>query len=128
MGKLKFGELELSILRIVRELGRVTVRDVYKSLGSEGGYTTIMTVMSRMADKGDLKREKMGKHYVYWSNSQNTSSSQNVLKRIQDKIFGGRRASMVSYLLEMDQDISDQELEELEKLIQKKRSESDTHG
>ena len=128
MRKLGFGELELSILKIVREQGRVTVRDVYESLGSGGSYTTIMTVMSRMADKGELMREKEGKQYVYWVISQNAFSSKNVLKRIQDKIFGGKPTAMVSYLLEVDQEISDKELEEIEKLIQKRRSERKKRG
>src|SRR3990167_1271052 len=90
MGKLGFGELELSILKIIRELGRATVRDIYKSLGSEGSYTTIMTVMSRMTDKGELMREKEGKQYIYWVDPQNDSPSKNILQRIQDKIFGRR--------------------------------------
>lgn len=123
MVKLGFGELELSILKVVKELGRATVRDVYKSLGSEGGYTTIMTVMSRMADKGELMREKEGKQYTYWMASQNETSSKNILKRIQDKIFGGKPTAMVSYLLEVDSEISDKELEEIEELIQKRRVE-----
>ena len=123
MAKLGFGELELSILKIIKGLGRVTVRDVYESLGSEGGYTTIMTVMSRMTDKGELMREKEGKQYVYWIVSQNESSSKNILKRIQDKIFGGKPTAMVSYLLDADSEISDKDLEEIEKLIQKRRSE-----
>ncbi len=123
MAKLGFGELELSILKIIKGLGRVTVRDVYESLGSEGGYTTIMTVMSRMADKGELMREKEGKQYFYWIVSQNESSSKNILKRIQDKIFGGKPTAMVSYLLDADSEISDKDLEEIEKLIQKRRSE-----
>jgi BlaI family transcriptional regulator, penicillinase repressor len=123
VAKLGFGELELSILKIIKGLGRVTVRDVYESLGSEGGYTTIMTVMSRMADKGELMREKEGKQYVYWIVSQNESSSKNILKRIQDKIFGGKPTAMVSYLLDADSEISDKDLEEIEKLIQKRRSE-----
>lgn len=123
MAKLGFGELELSILKIIKGLGRVTVRDVYESLGSEGGYTTIMTVMSRMADKGELMREKEGKQYVYWIVSQNESSSKNILKRIQEKIFGGKPTAMVSYLLDADSEISDKDLEEIEKLIQKRRSE-----
>src|SRR3989337_284966 len=111
-----------SILKIVRELGRVTVRDIYKSLGSEGSYTTIMTVMSRMADKGELMREKEGKQYIYWVDPQNDSPSKNILQRIQDKIFGGKSTAMVSYLLEANQEISDQELAEIEKLIHKRRS------
>lgn len=123
MGKLGFGELELSILQTVRKLGRVTVRDVYASLGSEGSYTTVMTVMSRMADKGELMREKEGKQYFYWIESTNQAPSKNILQRIQDKIFGGKSTAMVSYLLEADQEISDQELAEIAELIQKRRSE-----
>lgn len=123
MAKLGFGELELSILKIIRECGRVTVREVYEKLGSEGGYTTIMTVMSRMADKGELMREKEGKQYTYWIAPQNESSSKNILKRIQDKIFAGKPTAMVSYLLDADSEISDKDLEEIEKLIQKRRSE-----
>lgn len=123
MVKLGFGELELSILKIIRECGRVTVREVYEKLGSEGGYTTIMTVMGRMADKGELMREKEGKQYTYWIASQNEFSSKNILKRIQDKIFAGKPTAMVSYLLDTDSEISDKDLEEIEKLIQKRRSE-----
>ena len=127
MAKLGFGELELAILKIIRELGRVTVREVYEKLGSEGGYTTIMTVMSRMADKGELMREKEGKHYIYWIVSHNESSSKSMLKRIQDKIFGGKPTAMVSYLLDADDEISDKDLEEIEKLIHKRRAEK-KHG
>lgn len=123
MEKLRFGELELSILKIIRECGRVTVRQVFEKLGSKGSYTTIMTVMSRMADKGELMREKEGKQYTYWMISQNESSSKNILRRIQDKIFGGKPTAMVSYLLDVDSEISDKDLEEIEKLIQKRRSE-----
>lgn len=123
MGKLGFGELELSILQTVQKLGRATVRDVYASLGSQGSYTTIMTVMSRMADKGELMREKEGKQYFYWIESTNQAPSKSILQRIQDKIFGGKSTAMVSYLLEADQELSDQELAEIEKLIQKRRSE-----
>ena len=58
MKKRSFGELELSILKIIEESGECTVRFVYEKLGNQGSYTTIMTVMSRMAEKGDLTRKK----------------------------------------------------------------------
>jgi len=124
--RLGFGELELSILKIVRELGRVTVREVYERLGSEGSYTTVMTVMSRLSDKGELTRQKEGKQYLYWISSQSESSSKGILKRIQDKIFGGKPTALVSYLL-ADEEITDEDLEEIENLIQKRRTEK-KHG
>lgn len=127
MQRLKFGELELKVLNIVRQLKRATVREVYEQLGSKGSYTTIMTVMSRMAEKGELAREKEGKQYVYQILSQSSSPSKSILHRIQEKIFGGRSSALVSYLLNSDQKISDQELSEIEELIRKKRHEKD-HG
>jgi hypothetical protein len=38
-------------------------------------------------------------------------------------IFGGKPTAMVSYLLDADSEISDKDLEEIEKLIQKRRLE-----
>ncbi len=123
MGKLGFGELELSILQTVQKLGRTTVRDVYRSLGSPGSYTTIMTVMSRMADKGELTRKKEGKKYMYWIAEHNQARCKTILKRIQDKLFGGKSTAMVSYLLENDLEISDEELAQIEQMIQKRKLE-----
>jgi len=123
MGKLGFGELELAILKIVQDKGKVSVRDVYTALSNGGSYTTIMTVMSRMAEKGELMREKEGKQYFYWMESRNQTPSKNILQRIQKKIFGGKSTAMVSYLLDADNSISDQELADIEMLIQKRRKE-----
>lgn len=122
MAKRGFGELELSILKRVRELGRVSVRSIYERLGGQGSYTTIMTVMSRLAEKGELKREKQGKQYVYWIEPQHVPPFKNILKRIQDRIFGGKPLEMMSYLLESDPQISNEELEEIERLIKKRKA------
>ncbi len=122
MRKLAFGELEFSILKIIRKLGRTTVRAVYEGLGSEGSYTTIMTVMSRMADKGELEREKEGRQYLYWASKSRNLPANSLLQRIKNKIFGGKPLAMVSYLLETD-DLNTEDLEEIEKLIKKRKVE-----
>ena len=128
MGKLGFGELELFILKVIRKLGKTSVRDVYEKLPIKGSYTTVMTVMSRLAEKGELLREKEGKHYIYWISSQTSAPSKTILKRIRDKLFGGKGLSMLSYLIETDEEISEQDLKEIEKLIQKRREEQKDHG
>lgn len=128
MSQRGFGELELCVLKTVREMGEVSVRDVYTRIGGSGSYTTIMTVMSRLADKGELLREKRGKQFIYWIASNGANASKGILKRIQEKIFGGKGALMVSYLLESDEEISDRELEEIEELIRKRRREGKSRG
>lgn len=128
MEQFAFGELELSVLKVVRELGRASVHEVCRKLKNQRSYTTVMTVMSRLSEKGELEREKEGKQYIYWVSSENRCRSQGLLQRIQDKIFGGKRSAMVSYLLEADQEISDEELCEIETMIQQKRLQSKKNG
>jgi predicted transcriptional regulator len=61
------GELELAIMRVVWGRDSVTVRDVWEVLSKKRdlAYTTVMTVMNRLTEKGLLLVEKRGKtgHY-----------------------------------------------------------------
>ncbi|MFA4016317.1 MAG: hypothetical protein RUDDFDWM_001420 [Candidatus Fervidibacterota bacterium] len=60
--------LESEVLRIVWKKGEASVRDVWLAMCSYGkrrAYTTIMSVMVRLYQKGFLKRKKHGKRYIY---------------------------------------------------------------
>jgi len=112
-----FGELELAILQIFRSNEKLTVREVLESLRGDDKYTTIMTVMSRMVEKKLLARQRVGQQYEYWINETAQTTQPNFLDKLKQKIFGGKSASMVSYLLESSNDITDVELEAMEKII-----------
>ena len=61
------GPLELEIMECVWERGDSTVLEIHECLGKkrEIAYTTVMTVMMRLWQKGFLKRIKDGKNYIY---------------------------------------------------------------
>ena len=61
------GELELAIMRVAWSRESVTVRDVLQALARKRplAYTTVMTVMGRLADKGLLTAEKRARTYHY---------------------------------------------------------------
>lgn len=61
------GGLELAIMRVAWSRESVTVRDVLSILARKRplAYTTVMTVMSRLGDKGVLIAEKRGKTHHY---------------------------------------------------------------
>lgn len=113
-----FGELELAILQIFREGNKFTVREVLEFLDRDDKYTTIMTVMNRLVEKKMLARRRIGLQYEYWINNSSHVSQPNLLERFKQKIFGGKSASMVNYLLESSSDITDDELAQMEQLIQ----------
>jgi predicted transcriptional regulator len=61
------GELEGAVMQIVWARGEVNVREVWLTLQPTRplAYTTVMTVMSRLAQKGVLAVRKHGKSYYY---------------------------------------------------------------
>lgn len=64
------GPLEAEILNAVwGSDGTVTVRQVVERLNAKRpkplAYTTVMTVMSRLAEKGVLRRQREGRGYLY---------------------------------------------------------------
>ena len=54
-------------MRAMWKLERGTVEEVRQSLPSrhQGAYTTIQTILNRLAERGLLQRERMGKAFVY---------------------------------------------------------------
>lgn len=61
------GELQRRVMEVLWTCDECTVRDVHARLNAERpiAYTTVMTVMSRLAEQGVLEREKRGKTGVY---------------------------------------------------------------
>ena len=63
------GELETAVMEEVWRRGEATVRDVHGALNAsaprERAYTTVMTVMTRLCEKGMLSRARRGRRDVY---------------------------------------------------------------
>ncbi|HEX2877891.1 MAG TPA: BlaI/MecI/CopY family transcriptional regulator, partial [Polyangiaceae bacterium] len=63
------GELEAMILGVLWDCGaKLSVREVLDRLkrGPALAYTTVLTVLDRLHDKGLVAREKDGKAFSYW--------------------------------------------------------------
>ena len=116
MKKRGFGELELAVLATLKSGNRMTVKEVHQRLGSVDKYTTIMTVLLRLAQKKVLGRERVGAHYEYWllAPIQRTPT---FIEKIKKTMSGMKPAELVSYLI--DEDVSDEELAEMEKIVAK---------
>lgn len=115
MTKRQFGELELTILNIIKSHKVMTVREVLTKLGHTNKYTTIMTVMNRLCQKNQLTRTKVGTYYEYQLKEAEVPSIMSAWKK---KIFGVKTSEMISYLIQSSDDITPQELLELEKMIE----------
>ena len=74
LSRKEFGPLESEVMDAVWRAARpVSVREVIDDLNGRRSeflaYTTVMTVMSRLAEKDALSRRKAGRGYVYEANA-----------------------------------------------------------
>ena len=117
-------ELELEILKVLWQLGPATVRQVREALVPvrDLAYTTVMTVMTIMAGKGYLKRNKDGRSFVYEATYQEQKASRNMLQDVVDRLFGGSTKAVMQHLLETS-DLDESELKQIRLLINRKTRE-----
>lgn len=112
------GETEMEVLHHVWDLGEATVADVRERIleDREVAYTTVMTVMKKLAEKGYLDYHKEGRSYVYQSAQEPNEVQHNILQRLMDKVFHGSPSALVQTLVRREE-LSDEERAELKTLI-----------
>jgi predicted transcriptional regulator len=109
----------MEVLGLVDKAGPADVTAIQALLARKGSalaYTTVMTVLSRLHEKGALAREKQGKRFVYSAARGSNALKTSMLKRIQAALFKGKGASPVVALLDAEQ-LSSAELRELRRWV-----------
>ncbi|MFZ5622766.1 MAG: BlaI/MecI/CopY family transcriptional regulator [Pseudomonadota bacterium] len=114
------GPLEAEVMRLVWERGEVQVEEIHAALSREReiAYTTVMTVMSRLAAKGMLRRRKQGRAYIYKAAHEREQVAGSTLQEWSERFFGGRLLPAVSFLLGSSERLSDREIEELRRMVE----------
>lgn len=112
------GETEMEVLNHVWDMGEATVKQVRKQIlkKREVAYTTIMTVMKNLAEKGYLKYRKDGVTYVYSPAQEPESVRSNLIKDLMTKVFKGSPKEMVQALVNSE-DLTEKDLTEIKSMI-----------
>lgn len=118
----EFGPLELKILGLFAGDEALSSGDVQARLGRDGdelAYTTVMTVMARLAEKGALSRRRDGKRFVYTASRATAKLKSSVVTRLHRTLFAGTRLKPFAALLD-EEELSDDELRTLRRLVDAK--------
>ena len=117
-------ELELEILKVLWQEGACSVSQVRKALVGvrDLAHTSVMTIMSIMADKGYVTRSKEGNRFIYQASLAEQDTSSSMLGDLVDRLFSGSAAAAMVSLLETS-DLDAGELAELKQLIHSKSKE-----
>ena len=113
---------ELELMKIVwRHEDGVTVRDVYEELRSRRAvaYTTVMSSLKTLEQKGHLKTTQQDRAYCYRPARPKQQVIKDMVREFVNRVFNGSVQPLVAHLLEDDQ-ISQSELREITRMLGKK--------
>jgi BlaI family transcriptional regulator, penicillinase repressor len=104
------------------ENGPATVRDLHQAISVKRaiGYTSVLKLLQIMTDKGLVEREESGKAHIYRPVGTRQQTQSQMVRDISERAFAGSAAALAMHALST-QPVSDQELDELRRLIEQKR-------
>lgn len=117
------GDLEADVMKIVWKDQSVTVRDVYEKLRLEKklAYTTVMTIMTRLAEKGLLNKEPQGNAYIYSPTVSEADFAKMVVSEVLDGLLEEFAEPAISHMVDKLGAEDEEKLSQLEKIIKERR-------
>lgn len=97
---LDLAPLELDCMNALWPLGEATVREVQIAISEHRprAYTTIMTILDRLAKKGVVARRKIGRAYLYRANLLADAARDAAVERLVTAFFGGSRQALAQHI------------------------------
>ena len=113
---------ELEILKIIWQRGHATVREVFRDLSAQRkiAYTTVLTMMGILEQKGHLKKSAGEKAYIYTPTKPQQQVVRSMVNEFVHRVFNGSARPLLVHLVE-DPHIRQDELAEIEKLVKDRR-------
>jgi predicted transcriptional regulator len=112
-------EGELEILQVLWDLGPSTVREVLEVLNLKRprAYTSVMSLLTIMVDKGFVTREPQGRAFVYRPKRAREKTLGQIVGSVLGQAFSGAAHELVAHVLEQSKP-SAAELAEIRKAIE----------
>jgi predicted transcriptional regulator len=117
------GPLENDIMEVVWDQGEVTVRDVHRALSAARpiAYTTVMTTLGRLANKGLLKRMEEHPAHRYVPVVSREQYARSMVKLVVDWLVSRFPDPAVAYLIDRVAKEDEWVIERLKQAIEQRK-------
>jgi predicted transcriptional regulator len=119
---IRFTPRELDVMAVLWERGPSTVSQVQESLPDELAYTTVLTILRVLEEKGHVGHTSEGRAHRYAPLVARQLAGTSALKRITERLFSGSPALLLTRLVE-DDNVSEEELRRMKELLERRLEE-----
>ena len=90
---------ELEVMQVLWARGSATVAEVREALEDEMAYTTVLTVLRRLEEKGYVTHEEEGRAHRYLPAIEPQAARESALERLVSRLFHGSPELLLTHLV-----------------------------
>ena len=124
MGDVVFTDRELDVMAVLWAKGPSTVADVRANLADDLAYTTVLTILRTLEEKGYVGHEEEGRAYRYHATVERDEAQGSALDRLTRKLFAGSTELLLTHLV-AGRALSDTELRRIRRLVDARLEDED---
>jgi len=114
--EIQFTDRELDVMGVLWDGGPATVAEVQGALADELAYTTVLTVLRTLEEKGHIAHEEEGRAYRYYALVAREAAGESALRRLVKKVFRGSPELLLTQLVS-DRKLDAEQLARLRRLL-----------
>jgi predicted transcriptional regulator len=122
-----FPPRELAVMSVLWKRGSANVNEVREELDEPLAYTSVLSALQTLEEKGCVRHESEGRAYRYFPTVNAERAGLSAIARIRESIFQGSTEKLFAQLVE-DKGLSRAELERMRKLLAARISEAGEPG
>lgn len=115
---------ERQIMDVIYQLGEASGQDVLAHLPDPPSYSAVRALLRILEDKGHVRHRRDGARYVYAPTVPRDRARASALRQLVSTFFDGSAGAAAAALLDLSRDdLSDADIAELQKLVDRARKE-----
>jgi predicted transcriptional regulator len=111
-----FTDRELDVMNVLWESSGATVAEVQSQLADPLAYTTVLTILRTLEDKGHVGHAEEGRAYRYHALVDREQAGASAVRRLLRKVFAGSPELLLTHLVS-ERDLTPDQIEAMQKLL-----------
>jgi len=112
-----FTDRELDVMTVLWNRGSATVAEVREAISDDLAYTTVLTILRILQEKGRVRYEEEGRAHRYFPLVERQAARLSALRRLTTKLFQGSPELLLTQLVS-DQGMTDDEIRRIRQLLE----------
>jgi len=109
---------EADVMQVLWDHGPSVVNEVKEKLHDELAYTTVLTILRTLEQKGYVKHEEEGRAHRYFAVVKELAARKSALQHLKGKLFKGSSELLFTHLVS-DQSLSKEQIQRMKDLLAK---------